>query len=501
LVVVQVLSPEAVANEDYFERVQEEINVLHELEHPNLVRIRPNVPPRSGPPYLVSDYEAGGTLMDQLREQGTMSIAHVAQLGLQLCEGLRAAHRSDMLHGDLNPDRILLDHIPEAGEPPLIRIADFGSIKTQGSVKQGFDTNSCSLQYAAPERVQGDLPSREADIYSIGSVMLFAVSLQPLISNAERIPSDELIERLDGCLPPRWKPPPGLELDASQVAFFNAVLNATMAMEPEDRCSLDEVQQYLEALLEVEDEAVFEAPEIVEEEEEPGGEVEVEVEVDEQEEETPEAPSLTAESAIAHFNAFSSDPGETDEVPAPETDEATKQATPNKETKTAEPGTPRENAEEEGEEAPVEEEVPKPPRDWLLTAWHAGQAASVLMVLMIVVFVFVWNFKPHILPPAWLEARGPTPLDVVAGDHKTHSDYQSIVKSLNAKKGRLRKCGLVQDSLSIYVVVEPNGKVRAGGSSYLPKSQRVCVRRKLLGMVLKRRSTVRPLRIRTTLLF
>ena len=90
---------------------------------------------------------------------------------------------------------------------------------------------------------------------------------------------------------------------------------------------------------------------------------------------------------------------------------------------------------------------------------------SVLLVILILLFVWIWNFKPHYLPPAWLEARGATPIDVVPGDHKTHSDYESVLKSLNSKKGRLKKCGLAQDSLSIYVVVEPNGRVRAGGGA------------------------------------
>ena len=92
--VIQVISPEAVADEVYFERLQEEIDALNELEHPNVVRIQKMVPPTDGPPYLVSHFEAGGTLMDQLREQGALSLAHVAQLGLQICDGLRAAHKA-----------------------------------------------------------------------------------------------------------------------------------------------------------------------------------------------------------------------------------------------------------------------------------------------------------------------------------------------------------------------------------------------------------------------
>ena len=49
----------------------------------------------------------------------------------------------------------------------------------------------------------------------------------------------------------------------------------------------------------------------------------------------------------------------------------------------------------------------------------------------------------------------------MAGDPKNQPDYEALVKSLNTKKGRLLKCGVQQDSLSVYAVVETNGSVRA----------------------------------------
>ena len=370
------------------------------------------------------------------------------------------------------PNRVLLDHIPENGEPPLIRITDFGALKTQGGMNQGLNPEECVPQYAAPERIAGGPPSVKADIYSIGSLLLFSVSLQPLIANSERMPMGDLARRLETALPPRWSPPPGLDIDTSQVAFFNAVLAATMAADPADRSNLDEVREYLEALLEVEDEETFS---------------------------TPEAPAeeLNAEDAMAHFSAFSHDPDATEESEEAQEEEENKQAPVAAPQKTSK----QEEKEQKQEEPPEEDPVPKPQREWLPILWKTGKACSGIVVVLMVIFVWIWNVKPHHLPPAWLESQGPPAQPVIAGDHKTMPDYLSIVDSLNSKKGRLKKCGLDQDALSVMVVVEPNGRVRAGGASYLPKKQRVCVRRKLLGMVLKRRSRVRALRVRTTLLF
>ena len=476
LLVLQVVSPEAVEQDDYFQRLKAEIQVLNDLEHPNLVRARPFIAPDTGPPFIVMDYETGGTLMDQLREAGAMSLAHIAQLGLQLCDGMRAAHRENLFHGDIHPNRILLDHIPEPGEPPLVRITDFGAIKTQGGMNQGIDPDGCSPHYAAPERIDGGRASVESDIYSIGSLLLFALTLQPMVANADRMTPEALNLNLKKKLPPRWSPPPGLEVDASQLAFFNAALNATMSPDPAQRSTLEEVREYLEALLEVEDEETFSTPEF---------------------EEPPAEENLNAEDALAHFNAFSRDT-EAEEKEEKEEKEKEKEE---KEALKATPEKPKKKIEKEEEEAPEEAPPVKVPKDWMKILWKAGQISSGIVVVLMLLFIWIWNIKPHFLPPAWLEAQGPVPEELRSGDPTTLPDYNSIVESLNSKKGRLRKCDLKQDSLSVMVVVEPNGSVRAAGTSYLPKYQRHCVRRKLLGMVLKRRSRVKSVRVRTTVLF
>ena len=484
LVVLQVISPEAVANEDYYQRLQDEVNQLQELEHPNVVRVEKIKPPESGPPYLVSGYESGGTLMDQLREQGAMSLTHVAQLGLQICDGLRAAHRANIVHGDLHPDRVLLDHIPESGEPPMIRVTDFGALKTQGSMSQGLNPNGFSPQYAAPERIAGGPSSFEADVYAIGSLLLFAVSLQPLISNAERMPSEQLFKELQNNLPPRWKPAPGLEVDGSQVAFFNAVLNATMAPNPADRCNMEEIRQYLEALLEVEDESVFETPEFTDE-------------PDEKNEE-----DISAEDAIQHFNAFSKDPEEEEEEEEEEKEDDKNQGKPetpqeNKTSPKEKKATPDDGA--DGEKDESNEEAPKTPRDWEKIIWNSGWAFCGVILILMATYLFYRSQFPHLLPPSWLEADGPKAHWVKSGQPGESPDHQALEESLHRTKSALRNCGVRNQNIDVSVVVEPSGKVRSGWSSWQPYDQRICIRKTLLNMSLKRRSGVSPIVLRTTL--
>ena len=477
--VVQVLSPEATRDQAYFDRLQKDVSQLCELEHPNIVRLQRMQPPKSSPPYVAVRYEQGGTLLDQLREQGAMPLKQVAQVGLQICSALQKAHDAGLAHGDLNPDRVILEQIPDGDAPPDLRVTDFGALKTQGNMSGGHDPDAFSPQYAAPERINGGKPTEEADIYAVGGLLLFTLTLQPLIGAAERMDSKDLYLTLTQNLPPRWAPPPSLGVDATQVAFFNAVLNATMSVNPEDRCELREVQEYLEAILEVQDEEVFAVPEEVNNppEEAP------EDEEDAQAQEVPEG--------MAHFSAFT----EGGEKEPPKSSEEASEKKESSQTSASD------TSQEEESDPSAEIEEAREPRDWLKVAYRTGIGLSVATVCLLAASFWIQFSLPHWLPPQWLEARGAAAIDIQPGNPTTQPDYDALIESLNSKKGRLEKCQLDQQSLSVYMVVQPNGRVSAAGSSYLPVDQRRCVRQKLLGMVLKRRSRSKPLRIRTTVVF
>ena len=134
-------------------------------------------------------------------------------------------------------------------------------------------------------------------------------------------------------------------------------------------------------------------------------------------------------------------------------------------------------------------------------AHRTGIGLSAATIVLWLSSLWIQFSLPHWLPPQWLEAKAPAAADLQPGDPTTQPDYDALIASLNAKKARLQKCELNQETLSVYVVVQPNGRVSAAGTSYLPLDQRRCVRKKLLSMVLKRRSRAKSLRLRTTLVF
>ena len=381
LVMIQVVSPEATLDQAYYERLKYEIAILSELDHPDIVRLKPMQESGSSPPYVVVTYEQGGTLLDQLREQGAMPLTQVAHVGLQICNAPPEAHEKGLVHGDLNPDRVILESIPEGNAPPALRVTDFGALKTQGSMSGGHDPNAFSPQYAAPERIDGAPPTEEADIYAVGGLLLFTLTLQPLIAAAERMERRDLHDTLIQNLPPRWTPPPSLGVDATQVAFFNAVLNATMSVQPEDRCELREVREYLEAILEVQDEEVFAVPEDIDEPEEDSAS-------------EPEGPPEVPE-GMAHFSAFT-------ESSETETTDAEKGSTPAS-------GEGEQPSTEAEAEADASQEAPTVSRDWMKVAHRAGIGLSITTGLLWLTSLWIQFSLPHWLPPQWLEARVPPP--------------------------------------------------------------------------------------------
>lgn len=114
----------------------------------------------SEPPYYVMEYMENGSLEDKLRE-GPLPVESVLQLLRGIATGLVHAHGKGILHCDLKPANVMLDH---DGQP---RLADFGQSRLSHEHTPALGT----LFYMAPE--QADLkatPDARWDVYALGAV-------------------------------------------------------------------------------------------------------------------------------------------------------------------------------------------------------------------------------------------------------------------------------------------------------------------------------------------
>ncbi|MEU8249016.1 serine/threonine-protein kinase [Nonomuraea sp. NPDC048916] len=105
-------------------RTFREARVAGRVAHPGVATVY-DVLEEHGHPWIVMQLVHSRTLGELVRDQGPMSPAEAAGIGIQLLEALRAAHAAGVLHRDVKPDNVLLT---DSGRAVL---TDFGIATTE----------------------------------------------------------------------------------------------------------------------------------------------------------------------------------------------------------------------------------------------------------------------------------------------------------------------------------------------------------------------------------
>jgi serine/threonine protein kinase len=176
-VAIKVL-PESLANDaDRLQRFEQEARVLSTLNHPNLLAIY-DVGAQSGTHYLVSEFLDGHTLREAMGA-GLLPSRKVSEYGLQITNGLSAAHNKGIVHRDLKPENIFVTNDEH------VKILDFGLAKLSQdavSLKAANATLTSpaltadgtvmgTVGYMSPEQVRGQAVDHRADIFSFGAIL------------------------------------------------------------------------------------------------------------------------------------------------------------------------------------------------------------------------------------------------------------------------------------------------------------------------------------------
>jgi len=161
-----------------YKSVKEEMSVLEMLDHPNIVSYY-GIEVHRDKVYIFMEYCQGGSLASQL-EHGRIEDENVIRYYVvQMLRGLIYLHENNIIHRDIKPDNILLDHME------CIKFVDFGAAKilaknqrTMGKKTTAQKTNINSLtgtpMYMAPEIITGGEKGRKGsmDIWSLGCCIL-----------------------------------------------------------------------------------------------------------------------------------------------------------------------------------------------------------------------------------------------------------------------------------------------------------------------------------------
>ncbi|WP_328465439.1 serine/threonine-protein kinase [Streptomyces sp. NBC_00448] len=149
-------------------RMQREARAAARIDHPSVVTVH-DVVVEDDRPWIVMELVRGRSLAEVLAE-GTVPAREAARIGLAVLGALVAAHEAGVLHRDVKPANILL------GRHGRVVLTDFGIAHVEGE-EPLTETGAFigSPEYIAPERVLGQRPGPESDLWSLGVVLYQAV--------------------------------------------------------------------------------------------------------------------------------------------------------------------------------------------------------------------------------------------------------------------------------------------------------------------------------------
>jgi eukaryotic-like serine/threonine-protein kinase len=123
--------------------------------------------------YLVMELVTGTDLRSRLR-RGTLDAVEASHLGFDLAEGLDYVHQSGFVHRDVKPANVLLSSL-RSTKPVVGKLTDFGIATPVGQPDLSEFTVGTAA-YLSPEQVEGRDAGPESDVYSLGLVLLEAMT-------------------------------------------------------------------------------------------------------------------------------------------------------------------------------------------------------------------------------------------------------------------------------------------------------------------------------------
>lgn len=240
-VALKVLPAGMLVDEAARRQFRKEALALAKLNHPNIETVF-EFNTQGGVDFLAMELIPGSSLGEKL-EEGPFAEKEVLRLGMQLAEGLAAAHDQGVIHRDLKPGNLFIT--PDG----RLKVLDFGLAKllrteypgdvTQ-SVTTGSGTISGTVPYMSPEQLRGLPVDVRSDIYAAGAV------LYEMATGRRPFPQSQSAELMGAIL--HESPPPVCSVNPQISPGVQSVISKTLEKKPERRYqSARELRAALEA--------------------------------------------------------------------------------------------------------------------------------------------------------------------------------------------------------------------------------------------------------------
>lgn len=164
-VAVKMLRLDFANDEEFIRRFRREAQSATSLAHPNIVSIY-DVGEENDLYYIVMEFVDGQTLKQYIQQNSPLRVEDAIGIMRQLTSAISHAHQNHIIHRDIKPHNILVDHEGN------VKVTDFG-IAMALSATSITQTNSVlgSVHYLSPEQARGGMANGKSDIYSLGIVM------------------------------------------------------------------------------------------------------------------------------------------------------------------------------------------------------------------------------------------------------------------------------------------------------------------------------------------
>lgn len=211
-------------------RFMSEARTLAGLNHPHLVTLL-DAGTSADRPFLVMELVRGTNLGEATRRGGPVPPQRMAEVGAQVAEALAHVHDAGVVHRDVKPGNVLLR------EDRRVLLADFGIARLVNDTSHHtrVGTTIGSPAYFSPEQVQGLTVSPASDVYSLGLVLLEALTGERAYSGT---PTEAAMARLNR----------NPEIPSTLPAGWVTLLRAMTDPEPTRRPDVKHVLERLRAL-------------------------------------------------------------------------------------------------------------------------------------------------------------------------------------------------------------------------------------------------------------
>jgi eukaryotic-like serine/threonine-protein kinase len=242
-VAVKVLASHLSSSPELKQRMEREARAISSLNHSNICHLY-DIGSEDGTDFLVMEYLEGETLAQRIAK-GPLPLNEILKIGIAVSEALAAAHRQGIVHRDLKPGNIMLT---KAGA----KLMDFGLAKSAAAgASSGISSAPLlsaartmsgasplspltttgtllgTIQYMAPEQIEGKEADARSDLFALGGVFYeMLTGTRPFEGKSQISVASAILEK---------EPEPISKSQPLTPPAFEQIVTTCLAKNPEDR--------------------------------------------------------------------------------------------------------------------------------------------------------------------------------------------------------------------------------------------------------------------------